>query len=597
MKTITTTIILIFVIVRTGYSQIWNAGVDVLIGQTFIGMQSERSVPRLIANNGFSVSTCWSIIPSGTWDTTRAVNYANLFQSGIIASAANNIQPKMANHPNIDSRNGWEYILASSADSGMVLSKRIVGTGSWTHIYPAGTFNLFPGQQDEWCRMSVGGANGNSIHIIANSQGNGNMPVLNQHGPLTYTRSEDGGATWNIDHIRLPQCDETFFLGFNKGNYAIDSRGDVVAVVAGGFNMELCMWKSVDNGTNWTKTIVFPFPVPLYDDTLSILDPNNDGVADTVETSGQDPTVIVDVNGVVHVSFGRMRIYDGIVSGKAVYDPYADGLYYWNENMVSPVIVANAEDLNGNGKIDFPEPVAPNTLPVGIYFSGLLMQPSLASDSSGIIFLAYSSVNELADTSIFQCMHKHIYIISSGNMGITWTPPQNIVPLNAVGGDGEFQEAVLGSLAKDVGYNGNCLTVDMVYFRDGAPYYANGNLPSSPSLIQEQWNEDANAIPLPVDVVFATITCINGIAENMNNPFSISPNPASNQITISGFGNDETNISVSLFTPDGRLVEEKSFFNSHKVKMDVSDLIPGIYIVKIATDKQVSSELLVRSSE
>ncbi|MEP7265817.1 MAG: T9SS type A sorting domain-containing protein [Bacteroidota bacterium] len=594
MKTIITTICLIFLLSGSANSQNWYLAGETLIGQTLFGMQTERSMPRLIASNGTSLSACWTTMPSPGWSTQRNIAYCNIVAGLGVVSDTNNLQPKITSNPNVESCNGWEYILANSVDSGMFLSKRLVGNGAWTTV-PVATYNLFPAQQDNWSRMAVGGINGQTVHVIANSQGTDTIPVLNQNGPMTYSRSPDRGVTWDIDHLRMPDSDESFYLGFSRGNYAIDCRGDVVVIVAGGFNMELCLWKSIDNGNTWTKTIVFPFPVLLYDDKLMMLDPDNDGVADTVETSGQDPTVILDANGIAHVAFGRMRIYDGSISGKAVYDPLADGLYYWNETMAAPAIVAIAEDLNGNGVIDIPQTVLPNTIPVGAYFSGLLMQPSLASDSIGDIFIVYSAVNEMTDTSIFQCIHKHIYIIGSGNMGSTWTTPFNLVPMSDVGGDGEFQEAVFGAIPKRIEVIGNCFNMNIIYFRDGAPYFALEGSPSAPGLNQEIWNEDANGIPVAVDVIYAAIGCINGIGEHRINPFSISPNPANNLITVSGFGNDENAVSVSFFTPDGKVVKEKNFHQSKTVRLDVSDLIPGIYIVRITTEKQVQSVKLVRS--
>jgi hypothetical protein len=511
------------------------------IGETLYDLQSNRGIGRRVANNGNgTISAVWTFIPApsgASADRGTGYNYFDGTSWG--AWPTSKIEAKRTGFTNIMSLNGMEYVCAHAGDTGLYLSKRSIGSGPWTYVHPVGTFNMFPSQADVWSRMAVGGSNGTTVHVIVNSQGTGTTPVLNQNGPLTYSRSLDGGTTWDIDHVRLPQGDETFFLGFSAENYSIDCRGDIVAIVAGGFDADLAMWKSTDNGANWTKTTLLAFPLPLYDAATSISDINGDSVADTVQTAAEDPTISIDANGICHVAFGNMLILDDVIADLSSYFPTTDGLMYWNENMVAPVMIAAAEDFNGNGFIDLPIPVSPNTQPLALYGNaGMLTHPSIGFDASGAVYLSYAAPNEVADTSIFQCAHRHQYIIASSDGGATWSTPYNVVPMSDVGGDGEFQEAVYGSIAREVDGTQPNQHIHLVYQRDAAPYVSTvfAGAPAATTVgAQQSWNQDANNIPFTNDIIYADVTdIVMGVKENkINVEVNVAPNPASDYVKLS----------------------------------------------------------------
>ncbi|MEP7264621.1 MAG: hypothetical protein ABI772_08985, partial [Bacteroidota bacterium] len=485
---------------------------ETVIGATLYDLQSNRGIGKRISNHGNGTySAVWTIIPSPSGVSADRGSGYSYYDGTTWNTAPARIEDKRTGFTNISSTATDEYVMSHTGDSGLIVVSRPIGSGAWTRHAPVGTFNLFAAQADVWSRMAVGGVNGTTIHAIVNSQGTGTTPVLNQNGPLTYSRSQDGGLTWDIDHVRLTDCDESFYLGFSAENYHIDCRGDVVAIIAGGFEQDMTMWKSTDNGTTWTKTIIFQFPLPLYDAAVSISDVDGDSVADTIETTSEDPTLSIDNNGMVHVAMGRMFILDDDLVSLSSYFPTTDGLFYWNETMVGgPTVIAVAEDLNGNGFIDLPEPVSPNTQPLGLYgTAGMITHPSIGFDAANNVYVTYAAPNELADTTIFQCAHRHTYIIASGNMGATWTTPYNIVPMSDVGGDGEFEEGVFASIARTVTGTAPTSHAHIVYQRDGAPYVSSvfGALSAAAAQAQQQtWNADANNIPFPSDIVYADVT-------------------------------------------------------------------------------------------
>lgn len=569
---------------------------ETTIGATLYDLQSNRGCAKRISNHGNgTLSAVWTIIPSPAGVSNDRGSGYSYFDGTTWNTAAARIEDKRTGFTNISATATKEYVMSHTGDSGLIVVERPIGTGAWTRHAPVGTFNGFAGQADVWSRMAVGGANEQTIHAIVNSQGTGTTPVLNQNGPLTYSRSTDGGVTWDIDHVRLTDSDENFYLGFSAENYHIDCRGDVVAIVAGGFEQDMVMWKSTDNGTTWTKTIVFQFPLPLYDATVNISDVDGDSVADTIETTSEDPTVSIDNNGMVHVAMGRMFILDDDLAAASSYFPTTDGLFYWNESMVGgPQIIAVTEDLNANGFIDLPEPVAPNTQPLGLYgTAGMITHPSIGFDAANNVYVTYAAPNEMADTSIFQCAHRHTYIIVSGNMGATWSTPYNIVPMSDVGGDGEFQEGVFASISRTVSGTAPTSHAHIVYQRDGAPYVSSvfGALSTSAVVAQQQtWNADANNVPFPSDIVYVDVTdFVLGVNSNdaKEIALNVAPNPASDFVKISFNMPQSENTTFEMTDVLGKVVMSENFGKVNAGEftktIDVSTLPAGAYMFTLSS--------------
>ncbi len=76
--------------------------------------------------------------------------------------------------------------------------------------------------------MVVGDANGTTLHVIAQSSGATTpvTPYRGQDGALCYSRSLDGGATWDKVRTIIPALDSSNYLGFGGDSYAIDVKGD-----------------------------------------------------------------------------------------------------------------------------------------------------------------------------------------------------------------------------------------------------------------------------------------------------------------------------------------------------------------------------------
>ncbi len=126
-----------------------------------------------------------------------------------------------------------EIVTAHTADHEVAISKRAVkGEGVWEEsllLAPAGAFGLL------WPRMMTGGENNEVIHIFAltTPTGNGGTVYEGQDGAILYSRSIDGGATWDPEHLILDGLGSADFEQHGGDDYAFGySKGDNVALLS-----------------------------------------------------------------------------------------------------------------------------------------------------------------------------------------------------------------------------------------------------------------------------------------------------------------------------------------------------------------------------
>ena len=75
--------------------------------------------------------------------------------------------------------------------------------------------------------------------------------------------------------------------------------------------------------------------------------------------------------------------------------------------------------------------------------------------------------------------------------------------------------------------------------------------------------------------------------------FTICPNPANDKITITGKNMAQEEIRITIFTINGEQSMNETFRNQNQIKMDVSTLSKGTYLVKIWTKDTVEVKKLV----
>ena len=306
---------------------------------------------------------------------------------------------------------------------GLAFSYRInKGTGDWSLFDFAGP-DGFEGIL--WPRMATGGVDHSVIHLIALTQpvGIGGATYQGVDGALLYSRSSDGGVTWDPENQLLEEINADYYLFTSGDTYEIEAQGDKVAFLFGGGFQDLCLMKSIDNGDSWEKTVIWECPYPLWD-------PASIYQTDTFYNADGAHDLYFGPDGKVHVVFGIDRTYcDG---AGTFWFPLVDGVGYWNEdrpsfsgniNALNPYggpeselvenysLIGWAQDINNNGEWDI-------LGDVGAYYLGASSMPSIYVDDYDRVFVVFSSVTETFNNGIQD--YRHIWLRSSNSGGDLW---------------------------------------------------------------------------------------------------------------------------------------------------------------------------------
>ncbi|MES2139982.1 MAG: T9SS type A sorting domain-containing protein [Bacteroidota bacterium] len=576
-----------------------RATTSVVIGTTMYDLQTNASVcNRIVLNADSTVAATWTMshnaAPSSSPDRGTGYNYFDGTAWGTPPAAR--IETIRCGWPNIGvTATGGEVIVSHEATTGVgnmhVLTRPVKGTGAWK--------DTALGYPDVWSRMVVGGANGNSIHIISQTTGVDGLPFHGQDGAIAYSRSLDGGTTWDKYHTVIAAIDSSKYLGFGGDSYAMDAKGDTIAIVAGGFDVDVVLLKSIDNGTTWVKTIVKQFPIALYDDETMTTDVDLDGIIDTIETNDASVAVLLDNKGDAHVWFGRMRVVcddPGTATGQGLsYFPGTDGLYYWNETMTTgPGACAFAQDIDDNQQLDVGA--------WGTYQTSLSSMPSAGIDTAGNIYLAYGSIYEgISDdgTVAGGKSYRHTYLLRSSDNGVTWCGPINVVdPDNDPMYD--YTEGVFAAISRRIDDK-----VHLIYQKDSSPGHALGTSGTDPQSGNES---EIVYVTLPITDfnAFLPNTCdslfyfpVNvGIKENKENGSSVNlyPNPATNSVNLLFNLSNAEKINVRIYNVVGQELsnfEKELPAGNNSLNINLENYKQGVYFVKSTIKNQVITKKLI----
>ncbi|MFT5779235.1 MAG: hypothetical protein ACI837_002192, partial [Crocinitomicaceae bacterium] len=480
-------------------------------------------------------------------------------------------------------RTGWPSIMLSTAGDEFVIShagsgpfvintRNPKGTGAWTEsTVPDAT-----GHWRLWPRAVAGGATGNSIHVIGITAptGNGGTVYEGIDGALLYSRSQDGGVTWDIVDTIIPSLDSTNYNDFRADAYSIISDGDNIAIGVFSQWADMIILKSADNGSTWAETKVNDFPLDLYiTDQPNGSDWTGDLIPDTISTCDESGTIAFDPMGNVHMSFGHMRVLDAdLGDGNTSYFPGTQELYYWNESMAAGTFttIAIPEDPIPDGILDFAGSFS-------LYYTALCGFPSMGTNVDGTIFVAYSGYRE--DFATGTQNYRHIYVVKSMDGGTTWETPLDVTPDL----DFNYYEHVFPTMAPMVDDK-----VRLWYMRDFEPgLAARGDM---------DLYDDNAIVYLDVDTVLISDVGLNELPDNFVK-LTLFPNPSDEvttlnitlekaeyvSITMTGLGGDKL-----AFSHEGSLGE-----GEHAFEIDTQELPTGMYFVNIEIDNKTKTVKLV----
>lgn len=542
---------------------------ETIIGQSTYDLQTNASVQNRIYRdfNNASISAVWTYSMTNTLAAEdRGTGYQYNSGSGWGPQPTQRLESKRTGWPSITTlNNGSEYVIAhNTADEELQLTYRgTIGTGTWTEDItklpsPIPTGNWWP-------RMVAGGADGNSLHVISITYpvANGGTLYNGQDGALCYSRSVDGGATWDIVQQVPTELNSNFYFGFSGDNYSWAApRGNTIAFVIGDNFEDIILMKSEDNGDTWTKTIIYDFPYDNFDEATTL-------ITDTPNTSDGSYAALIDANGEVHVFWGAMRVQNDVVNDQQTqWYPYTQGVCYWRESMGAGTpadTIAYAVDADNSGTLDY--------IDLGLYYVSITGFPSVSQAPNGDIYLTFAGLHDNLNNGSQN--YRHIYAIKSTDGGDNWTLPQDVTPYE------DFAENVFASLAP---FNdGTC--IPMVYQRDFEPGLA------------VRGDEDA------FDVNEIVYLCLPpglnvGVADvpKALDEFTVYPNPAGTNTKVSFTVNKPGNVTLNIADMRGQLIA--SFSNTtgagrNSVDINVENFASGVYFISAQLGETVETQKLI----
>ncbi|MCS6916097.1 MAG: hypothetical protein RMK52_07250 [Chitinophagales bacterium] len=548
------------------------------IGFTYFDLQTNASIAQTLWRDEIQgrLFAVWNFVPSIDPQLSQRGTGYNYFANGVWqAMPQQRLESFATGWPNIllthDSESEW--VLTHNLSLGLIqkTSRSPIITGTWTE--QLAPFSGPDGHKVWWPRL-IRGDNlfGNRyLHALALTlpRLQGGKPYKGLDGALLYYRSKDNGASWDKTHVLIPAIDSTQYARIRPDCYAMDAHQNNVAIVVGGYGNDLILLLSPDNGLNWNKFIVQHFPIARFDDQIT--DTNGDGMAEWLDTNDGSLAVLIDKGGIVHVWAGYAQIFnDDTTDNTFSFNPYANGILYWNTTMLNqPMkIIAGALDQNGDDSLSIG--------PLGFFNSGLATHPSAGTDAQGNLWLSFSAVNESGRDSDGKSV-RHTYLIGSAYGGQNWSYPYAVVPeVNA--------EAVYAKVSRSNDFNVRliyqkdyCAGISLMY---GFPDPCNAGKMNTIVYVEAPASEILSALP-PDPMSQATL--------------KVFPNPAFTTVTVQPEESFHPPAILEMAALSGAVILRKPVQDSFPLTLDLKSLPCGTYIIRLKNGQITKRSLLVIS--
>ena len=251
-------------------SRVFSNGMsETIIGETYYDLQTNSAIQnRLFVHEDGTISATWTMSPDKITNfPNRGTGYNYFDGFEWMDMPTSRVEAGRTGWPSISGLNGGEIITSHAAIDGLstnIATRTEKGYGDWTE-------DLLPNSDggvtysNGWPRMKVGGADGQSIHIISHT-----YSTAPENSYITYSRSQNAGESFDIIDYLIPEIGPEFYNGFGGDGYALDVKGETIAIVIGGTWTDVVLMKSIDNGTNWTKTIVREHPISMFNDSIVV---------------------------------------------------------------------------------------------------------------------------------------------------------------------------------------------------------------------------------------------------------------------------------------------------------------------------------------
>jgi len=522
--------------------------------------------------------------------------------------------------------NGEIFASHNGSDALVIGIRPQKGTGDWTftNLYgPAASTGSATSTCLLWPQMVT---NGNTIHLIACTESDAGYTYQGVQTCLVYIRgtydASSNTVTWETPRV-VGNVTPTQVAQFSGDAYSIAANGNYVAILVADSWNDIFMWKSSDNGVNFTKTTIVDSPIPdgYLESTTEVLD--------TPYVADGCCNIALSATGTAHVAFGLTRVLnDNLTDGSYSYFPGVDGMLYWNETM-SPIVASRntldpdtliaaghkvfvRQDLDGDDTAWF---MNGGNFPS--YGVSLTSMPQMVIDGDNI-YMIYASALDYPFVDInSESYYRGVFAAKSTDGGATWSD----------GVDGTSW----------LSYNKDCFYIDdwssytMDTYQDclwidgesvwpsAAPKVVNGKLN-----VTWQWDYfagceikennvgvagqesymyymqlDANEIGTfnKISDIYNGL-CIDetGIADNTLTGMSIYPNPANNQVNVALSSTETANATLSVFNLMGQCVYTETvnvMEGNNVITVNVNNLNAGIYMVNVKTAQGTSTQKLI----
>lgn len=559
-----------------------------IIGATWFDLQSNSLLGnRITMHDDGTVGAVWTMGFEATGYLDRGTGY-NYFDGTTWG-----VEPTIRVEDSI--RTGWpsyaawgeqgEIIVSHDYALGhLIISKRDEkGTGEWSHDKFYGPNSYMIG----WPRVTTSGENNEHIHLIYITfpVANGGQIYEGMDGALLYSRSMDGGLTWDIENVQLEgtTIDNYFYLSADEYIWAEPRVGVIAFVVADAWH-DMFIMKSADNGDSWEKKMVWEHPYPFFDWDVTI-------TTDTIWCCDNSADIAIDNDGVVHLVSGIGRVAHTEVGTNYSFWPYTDGIAYWNDtrdpfenenqhraldpytNLVEDhSVIGWMQDVDGDNEITLLEEL------MSYREIGLSTMPNISVGPDNQLFVSFASTTETFDNGTYN--FKHIWVRRSPDNGTTWG---NFYDLNN-GLVHIFDECIYPVMAGSL--DGN---LHLIYNADAGPGTAQ----------DEDHDHQENSmyyVKYAVDE-FTDISSNDALLNDANVSQNM-PNPFNTTSVVRVELKDDANLSLDVINLMGQHVFtlDRGDVNSgtHYFTIDGADLPSGIYFYTVkANESTITRKMIV----
>ncbi|MDD5571843.1 MAG: T9SS type A sorting domain-containing protein [Bacteroidales bacterium] len=565
-------------------------GIEIVVGKTKYDSQTNRSMTQRIylLSNG-KMPIVWTWANSATPFNDRGSFYNLMTGSGVwspypVGTAITSMQRVEA------IKTGWPNYAATNNDGSEVLvahlgtnlasiyKRATMGTGNWTEVT-----NTLP---MVWPRLASSGTDKNIVHLIATMAPALTTPIRFKGivTPLIYSRSTDGGASWTSADL-IPGYDSTMMKKTMGEDYAIDAKGNTVAIVCGGYYNDTYLFKSTDNGVNWSKKLIWHFPyAPFNPDSTAV------PATDTVPCFDGSFSIVIDNSNNVHVWGGMTRFLQTALSTTS-YFPGICGMIYWRDDMAT---IAAADlstctnfcwpwgfyvERNGNTTWDC---IVGGWNKMG-FNVGATSMPGGSVGADGKLYVVFQHMSD-ADKSTLHIYgtdtvpYRHLFALSSTDNGATWSDAVEITPFD------EGTDYVFPTVVKNT-----TDSLRVLYQSDDLPGHSLN--PSTGNPHPSGYECDLVYLAVPIADLVST--------PNKNKEavkVSLYPNPANEYTNITYTLAKAGSINLSVINIMGQKV---AFYNIDGIsgknykQINTGNLSSGIYVVKIEAEGKVFTEKLI----